>query len=139
MHPAAVQVLQQEEQVDQNWAQSESAAPGGPRPRKLRQRWKEALEEAADGALPQRSEATTGQLDCYLERLRGRMVEDLGAAKRNVVNIYPEDFQPFQVSPVQSGPVLAGYSCDLRPVSPPPSGVPAELPPGRDLSPAGAQ
>lgn len=86
--------------MDKTWAQSESAAPGGPRPRQLKQRWKEALEEAAEAALPQRSEATTGQLDRYLERLQARMVEDLGAAKRNVVNIYPEDFQPFQVSPV---------------------------------------
>lgn len=99
--------------MDRNWAQSESAAPGGPRPRQLKQRWKEALEEAADSALPQRSEATTGQLDRYLERLRARMVEDLGAAKRNVVNIYPEDFQPFQVSPVRSGLVPAGSSRDL--------------------------
>lgn len=106
-------MLQQEEQVDRNWAQSESAAPGGPRPRQLKQRWKEALEEAADSALPQRSEATTGQLDRYLERLRARMVEDLGAAKRNVVNIYPEDFQPFQVSLVQSERVPAGSSRDL--------------------------
>lgn len=99
--------------MDQNWAQSESAAPGGPRPRQLKQRWKEALEEAADGVLPQRSEATTGQLDRFLERLRARMVEDLGAAKRNVVNIYPEDFQPFQVSPVQRGLVPTAFSCDL--------------------------
>lgn len=93
-----MQVLQQEEQVDQKWALSESAAPGGPRPRQLKQRWKEALEGAADGALPKRSEVTAGQLDRFLERLQVRMVEDLGAVKRNVVNIYPEDFQPFQVS-----------------------------------------
>lgn len=124
--------------MDQNWARSELAAPGGPRPRKLRQHWKEALEEAADGVLPRSSEATTGQLDRYLERLRARMVEDLGAAKRNVVNIYPEDFHSFQVSSDQSGPVPVRSSRDLRPVFPP-SGVPAELPPGRDPSPAGAQ
>lgn len=105
-------MLQQEEQVDKTWTLSESAASGGPRPRQLKQRWREALEKAADDALPQRSEFTSGQLDRYLDRLRARMVEDLGAATRNVVSIYPEDFQPFQVSPVQSrpGPVGTGHS-----------------------------
>ncbi|XP_033486520.1 exocyst complex component 3-like protein 2 [Epinephelus lanceolatus] len=92
-----VQVLQQEEQVDKNWAVSEAAALGGPRPRRLKQRWREAVDEAADGSLPQRAEFTAGELDKYLDRLRARVVEDLGAAKRNVVSIYPEDYQPFQV------------------------------------------
>ncbi|XP_039634705.1 exocyst complex component 3-like protein 2 [Perca fluviatilis] len=91
-----VQVLQQEEQVDKDWAQSAAAAPGGPRPRRLKQRWREAVEEAADGSLPQKAEFTAGELDRYLDRLRARVVDDLGAAKRNVVSIYPEDFQPFQ-------------------------------------------
>ncbi|KAF1393406.1 hypothetical protein PFLUV_G00015350 [Perca fluviatilis] len=89
-------VLQQEEQVDKDWAQSAAAAPGGPRPRRLKQRWREAVEEAADGSLPQKAEFTAGELDRYLDRLRARVVDDLGAAKRNVVSIYPEDFQPFQ-------------------------------------------
>ncbi|KAI3353856.1 hypothetical protein L3Q82_004864 [Scortum barcoo] len=92
-----VQVLQQEEQADKDWAVSEGAAPGGPRPRGLKQRWREAVEEAADGSLPQRAEFTAGELDGYLDRLRARVVEDLGAAKRNVVSIYPEEYQPFQV------------------------------------------
>lgn len=92
-----VQVLQQEEQVDKDWALSEAAAPGGPRPRSLKQRWKEAVEEAAAGSLPQRAEFTAGELDGYLDRLRARVVEDLGAAKRNVVSIYPEEYQPFLV------------------------------------------
>ncbi|XP_069029214.1 tumor necrosis factor alpha-induced protein 2-like isoform X1 [Embiotoca jacksoni] len=92
-----VQVLQQEEQVDSGWALSEAVAPGGPRPRRLKQRWREAVEEAADGSLPQRAEFTAGELDGYLDRLRARVVEDLGAAKRNVVSIYPEEYQPFEV------------------------------------------
>lgn len=94
------QVLQQEEQTDKDWTLSESATSGGPRPRRLKQRWREAVEEAADGALPQRAEFTAGQLDRYLDRLRAQMVEDLGAAKRNVLSIYPKDFQPFQVRSV---------------------------------------
>ncbi|XP_018518375.1 LOW QUALITY PROTEIN: tumor necrosis factor alpha-induced protein 2-like [Lates calcarifer] len=92
-----VQVLQQEEQADKDWATSEGAAPGGPRPRRLKQKWREAVEEAADGSLPQRAEFTAGELDGYLGRLRARVVEDLGAANRNVVSIYPEEYQPFQV------------------------------------------
>uniref|UniRef100_A0A096LUI9 Exocyst complex component 3-like 2b n=1 Tax=Poecilia formosa TaxID=48698 RepID=A0A096LUI9_POEFO len=87
----------QEEEADKAWALSEAAAPGGPRPRHLKQRWREAVEEAADSSLPQRAEFTAGELDKYLDRLRARVVEDLGAAKRNVVSIYPEDFQGFQV------------------------------------------
>lgn len=97
-----MQVLQQEDQADKDWALSKLATPGGPRPRHLKQRWREAVEEAADGALPQRAEFTAGQLDRYLDRLRAQMVEDLGAAKRNVVSIYPKDFQPFQVRSVRT-------------------------------------
>ncbi|XP_045930704.1 tumor necrosis factor alpha-induced protein 2-like [Micropterus dolomieu] len=92
-----VQVLQQEEQVDKDWALGETAAPGGPRPRRLKQRWREAVEEAADGSLPQSAEFTAGELNGYLGRLRARVVDDLGASKRNVVSIYPEEYQPFQV------------------------------------------
>ncbi|XP_069389889.1 tumor necrosis factor alpha-induced protein 2-like [Paralichthys olivaceus] len=92
-----VQVLQQEEQADKDWALSGGAAPGGPRPRQLKQRWRESVEEAADGSLPQRAEFTAGELDGYLGRLRARVVEDLGAANRNVVSIYPEEYQAFQV------------------------------------------
>ncbi|XP_042271022.1 tumor necrosis factor alpha-induced protein 2-like [Thunnus maccoyii] len=93
-----VQVLQQEEQADKDCALNEAAvAPGGSRPRRLKQRWKEAVEEAADGSLPQKAEFTAGELAGYLDRLRARVVEDLGAANRNVVSIYPEEYQPFQV------------------------------------------
>ncbi|XP_010892133.2 tumor necrosis factor alpha-induced protein 2 [Esox lucius] len=92
-----VQVLQQEEQADRDWARGEGAPPGGPRPRQLKQRWKEAVSEAADGSLPQRNEAQGGELSDYLDRVRTRVVEDLGAARRNVVPVYPEDYEPFQV------------------------------------------
>lgn len=92
-----VQVLEQEEKADKDWAVSEGAAPGGPRPRRLKQRWREAVEEAAEASLPERAEFTAGELDGYLSRLRARVVEDLGAANRNVVSIYPEEFQAFQV------------------------------------------
>lgn len=90
-------MLQQEEQIDKDWALGEAAAPGGPRPRRLKQKWMEAVEEAADRSLPQRAEFTAGELARYLDRLRVRVVEDLGAAMRNVVSIYPEEYQPFQV------------------------------------------
>lgn len=93
-----MQVLQQEEQADKNWALGESTAPGGPRPRRLKQKWRKAVEETADSSLPQRVEFTARELDKYLDRLRAQVVEDLGAAKRNVVSIYPEEYQPFQVS-----------------------------------------
>ncbi|XP_029027643.1 tumor necrosis factor alpha-induced protein 2-like [Betta splendens] len=92
-----VQVLQQEEQADADWSSSGGPAPGGPRPRQLKRKWREAVEDVADSSLPQRAEFTAGELDKYLDRLRARVVEDLGAANRNVVSIYPEEYQAFQV------------------------------------------
>ncbi|XP_034024131.1 tumor necrosis factor alpha-induced protein 2 isoform X2 [Thalassophryne amazonica] len=92
-----VQVLQQEEEADKDWALKKGATTGGPRPRCLKQRWKEAVEKGADIALPQTTEFTSGELVSYLDRLRVRVVEDLGAAKRNVVSIYPEEYQSFQI------------------------------------------
>ncbi|XP_037123295.1 exocyst complex component 3 [Syngnathus acus] len=87
-----VQVLQQEELVDVDWSST-----GGPRPRQLKRRWREAVEDAADGSLPQKAEFTVGDLAKYLDRIRARVVDDLDAAKRNVVNIYPEEYQAMQV------------------------------------------
>ncbi|XP_028817864.1 tumor necrosis factor alpha-induced protein 2 isoform X2 [Denticeps clupeoides] len=92
-----VQVLQQEEQADRDWAKGDTVAPGGPRPRQLKRRWKEAVAEAANGSLPQNAEVQQGDLSAYLDRIRVRVVEDLGAARRNVVAIYPEDYDAFQV------------------------------------------
>ncbi|XP_036417162.1 tumor necrosis factor alpha-induced protein 2 [Colossoma macropomum] len=92
-----VQVLQQEEQADRDWAMSERAIQGGPRPRELKKRWKEAVAEAADGNLPQHADIQAGELAAYLDRLRSHMVEDLGAARRNVVSVYPEEYDAFQV------------------------------------------
>lgn len=106
-----MQVLQQEEQVDKDWALGETAAPGGPRPRRLKQRWREAVEEAADGSLPQSAEFTAGELNGYLDRLRARVVDDLGASKRNVVSIYPEEYQPFQVRKHLHTDVMRPISC----------------------------
>lgn len=93
-----MQVLQQEEQADKDWALEKAVVPGGARPRRLRQKWQEAVEHAANASLPLRSEYVSGDLDRFLERLRARIVDDLGAATRNVVSIYPEDYHPFQVS-----------------------------------------
>uniref|UniRef100_A0A3P9A9T1 Exocyst complex component 3-like 2a n=1 Tax=Esox lucius TaxID=8010 RepID=A0A3P9A9T1_ESOLU len=100
-----VLVIQQEEHADLIQAQREK--PQTPsellnphpsrRPRQLIQKWRQAVGEAADWSLPQQVDTPPGQLALYLERLRGRMVDDLDAARRNVVSIYPEEFQAFQV------------------------------------------
>lgn len=116
-----VLVIQQEEQADFGWAQREkarsltnssdgsiheglymSATPSegtqpSCRPRGLMKRWEEAVGEAADWSLPQPGGISAGQLASFLERLSGRVLEDLDAACRNVVAIYPEDFRAFQV------------------------------------------
>lgn len=94
-----MQVLEQEERADQDWALDRTGDAGGPRPRRLRQKWQESVEEAADASLPLTSEHVAGDLQRYLDRLRARVVDDLGAASRNVVSIYPKEYQPFQVSP----------------------------------------
>ncbi|XP_052448602.1 tumor necrosis factor alpha-induced protein 2 [Carassius gibelio] len=105
-----VLVIQQEEQADKIWAlrqeaqstvqdgdQSDDHPRPSKRPRRLRQRWVEAVGEAADWCLPQPGGIAAGQMGMYLERLRGRVVEDMDAARRNVVAVYPEEFGVFQV------------------------------------------
>ncbi|KAM8822182.1 LOW QUALITY PROTEIN: exocyst complex component 3-like protein 2 [Synchiropus picturatus] len=91
-----VQVLQQEEQADRDWAVNTTPPPAGRRPRQLRQRWKEAVEDAADWSLPQRGHVP-GELRGYLDRLRVCVVDELTAARRNVVSAYPEEYEAFQV------------------------------------------
>uniref|UniRef100_A0A8C2B9Y5 Exocyst complex component 3-like 2a n=1 Tax=Cyprinus carpio TaxID=7962 RepID=A0A8C2B9Y5_CYPCA len=90
-----VLVIQQEEHADKVWALRQEAQ--STRPRRLRQRWVEAVGEAADWCLPQPGGIAAGQMGMYLERLRGRVVEDMDAARRNVVVVYPEEFGVFQV------------------------------------------
>lgn len=124
-----MQVLQQEEQADKDWAQDQGGLPAGSRPRQLRDKWQESVEAAADGSLPPTSEYLAGDLQHYLDRLRAQVLEELGAASRNVVSIYPEEYQPFQVSPAPCRDLdcrtqLWGLSLL------PPTGVPAGLPPG---------
>jgi hypothetical protein len=102
-----VLVIQQEEQADISQAQREETQTQplreclqphhSQRPRQLKLKWRQAVAEAADWSLPQQVDTQAGQLASYLERLRGRMVDDLDAARRNVVSVYPEEFQAFQV------------------------------------------
>ncbi|XP_063048810.1 exocyst complex component 3-like protein 4 [Engraulis encrasicolus] len=100
-----VLVIQQEEQADAAWIQREKdcSLPESihrerdSRPRGLMRRWQEAVGEAADWSLPQPGGISAGQLAGFLERLSGRVLEDLDAANRNVVAIYPEEFGAFQV------------------------------------------
>lgn len=67
------------------------------RPRRMRQKWAEAVGEAADWSLPQPGGITAGQMGTFLDRLRGRVVEDMDAVRRNVVGVYPKEFSVFQV------------------------------------------
>lgn len=100
-----VLVIQQEEHADAAWALREETKPEredpqiqpSQRPRRLKQKWRQAVAEAADWSLPHQMDTQAGQLASYLERLRGRMVDDLDSARRNAVSIYPEEFSAFQV------------------------------------------
>ncbi|XP_038565040.1 tumor necrosis factor alpha-induced protein 2 [Micropterus salmoides] len=100
-----VLVIQQEEHADAAWALREETKPEreGPliqpshRPRRLKMKWRQAVAEAADWSLPHQVDTQAGQLASYLERLRSRMIDDLDAARRNAVSIYPEEFAAFQV------------------------------------------
>ncbi|XP_059208365.1 tumor necrosis factor alpha-induced protein 2 [Centropristis striata] len=100
-----VLVVQQEEHADASWALREATKPErenpqiqpSQRPRRLKMKWRQAVMEAADWSLPHQVDTQAGQLASYLERLRGRMVDDLDAARRNAVSIYPEEFSAFQV------------------------------------------
>ncbi|XP_056266166.1 tumor necrosis factor alpha-induced protein 2 isoform X2 [Pseudoliparis swirei] len=100
-----VLVIQQEEHADAAWALREETKPEreppriqpSQRPRRLKIKWRQAVMEAADWSLPQQADTQAGQLASYLERLRSRMVDDLDAARRNAVSIYPEEFAAFHV------------------------------------------
>lgn len=100
-----VLVIQQEEQADAAWAFREETKPEregyqaqpSHRPRRFKMKWRQAVAEAADWSLPLQVDTQAGQLAYYLERLRCRMVDDLDAARRNAVGIYPEEFAAFQV------------------------------------------
>lgn len=101
-----VLVIQQEEHADATWALREETKPeldvdsqiqASQRPRRLKTKWRQAVAEAADWSLPHQVDTQAGQLASYLERLRSRMVDDLDAARRNAVSIYPEEFAAFQV------------------------------------------
>ncbi|XP_029957559.1 tumor necrosis factor alpha-induced protein 2 [Salarias fasciatus] len=100
-----VLVIQQEEHADAAWALREETKPEreaplvqpSQRPRRLKVKWRQAVAEAADWSLPHQMDTQAGQLASYLERLRSRMVDDLDAARRNAVSIYPEEFSAFQV------------------------------------------
>lgn len=100
-----VLVIQQEEHADATWALREETKPDreprlvqpSQRPRRLKVKWRLAVAEAADWSLPHQMDTQAGQLASYLERLRSRMVDDLDAARRNAISIYPEEFAAFQV------------------------------------------
>ncbi|XP_037543654.1 tumor necrosis factor alpha-induced protein 2 [Nematolebias whitei] len=100
-----VLVIQQEEYADAAWAlreetKTEHASSNihpSQRPRRLKIKWRLAVAEAADWSLPQQVDTQAGQLALYLEHLKSRMVDDLDAARRNAVSIYPEEFAAFQV------------------------------------------
>uniref|UniRef100_A0A4W4H576 Exocyst complex component 3-like 2a n=1 Tax=Electrophorus electricus TaxID=8005 RepID=A0A4W4H576_ELEEL len=92
-----VLVIQQEEHADHIWALRQEGVRSNKRPRKLRQKWAEAVGEAADWSLPQPGGVAAGQLAVFLERLRVRVVEDMDAVRRNVAAVYPTEFAVFQV------------------------------------------
>lgn len=101
-----VLVIHQEEHADAAWALRQETKPeregqqqvwASQRPRRLKMKWRQAVAEAADWSLPHQVDTQAGQLASYLERLRSRMVDDLDAARKNAVSIYPEDFAAFQV------------------------------------------
>ncbi|XP_068188064.1 tumor necrosis factor alpha-induced protein 2 [Antennarius striatus] len=100
-----VLVIQQEEHADAAWALREETKSDqenphvqpSHRPRRLKTKWRQAVAEAADWSLPHQVDTQAGQLASYLERLRSRMVDDLDAARRNAISIYPEEFAAFQV------------------------------------------
>nr|XP_020469208.1 exocyst complex component 3-like [Monopterus albus] len=83
-----VLVIQQEEHADAVWALRQETKPEREGP---------LIQPSQHWPLPLQVDTQAGQLASYLERLRSRMVDDLDAARRNAVSIYPEEFAAFQV------------------------------------------
>ncbi|MGH0150028.1 UNVERIFIED_CONTAM: hypothetical protein FKN15_024474 [Acipenser sinensis] len=94
--PLLLQVIEQEEQADREWAEREAGAPEGlSRPRQLRRKWKEGVAESASSRLPCRGDA--GALAGFLGALSERVVQDLCAVKRNALPCYPPEYEAFAV------------------------------------------
>ncbi|MGH0147402.1 UNVERIFIED_CONTAM: hypothetical protein FKN15_010317 [Acipenser sinensis] len=88
--PLLLQVIEQEEQADREWAEREAGGPEGlSRPRQLRRKWKEGVAESASSRLPCRGDA--GALSGFLGALSERVVQDLCAVKRNALPCYPPE------------------------------------------------
>ncbi|MGH0117992.1 UNVERIFIED_CONTAM: hypothetical protein FKN15_042767, partial [Acipenser sinensis] len=88
--PLLLQVIEQEEQADREWAEREAEAPEGlSRPRQLRRKWKESVAESASSRLLCRGGA--GALSGFLGALSERVVQDLCAVKRSALPCYPPE------------------------------------------------
>ncbi|RXM97795.1 Exocyst complex component 3-like protein 2 [Acipenser ruthenus] len=94
--PLLLQVIEQEEQADREWAEREAGAPEGlSRPRQLRRKWKESVAESASSRLPCRGDA--GALSGFLGALSEHVVQDLCAVKRSALPCYPPEYEAFTV------------------------------------------
>ncbi|XP_041090439.1 tumor necrosis factor alpha-induced protein 2-like, partial [Polyodon spathula] len=94
--PLLLQVIEQEERADREWAEREAGGPEGlSRPRQLRRKWKESVAESASSRLPCRGDAVA--LAGFLGALSERVVQDLCTVKRNTLPCYPPEYEAFAV------------------------------------------
>lgn len=94
-----VQVIEQEEDADRRWrqAQGDSAGAPGPRPRKMRQQWAEAVDRLVGQKLCQCVEGRAGTIATQMDRLAKCTVEDLSSVRAHLLRAYPKEYQAFGV------------------------------------------
>ncbi|XP_067875075.1 exocyst complex component 3-like isoform X2 [Heterodontus francisci] len=89
-----VKAIEEEEKVDQEWASRGGDSDGG-RPRELRKKWREAVKESVDKRLQQfEVDSSVGQ---YLANLKEQTVTDLISVRKNLIDVYPKEYEVFNV------------------------------------------
>ncbi|GCC19809.1 hypothetical protein chiPu_0018546 [Chiloscyllium punctatum] len=89
-----VRTIEEEEKVDRAWT-TRGGLPGGPRPRELRQKWREMVRESVAARLS--SCQGDAPIDQRLKHLKEQITSDLITIRKNLVLAYPKEYDAFNV------------------------------------------
>ncbi|KAH0631639.1 hypothetical protein JD844_006075 [Phrynosoma platyrhinos] len=94
-----VRVIDQEEDTDRKWmeTQRDAVAKSGPRPRSMKKRWAEAVSELVKQRLSRCVEGRAGPLATQMDRLAKCALEDLCTVKFHLLHAYPKEYEAFGV------------------------------------------
>ncbi|XP_060712189.1 exocyst complex component 3-like isoform X2 [Hemiscyllium ocellatum] len=89
-----VQTIEEEEKADRAWT-TRGGLPGGPRPRELRQKWREMVRDSVAARLSScQGDAPICQ---RLKHLKEQITNDLRTVRKSLVLAYPKEYDAFNV------------------------------------------